>query len=120
LDRPNATRMMELIFDCETELGKCDSHLLEKIGCDMGEWSAFAHTTAAMTGPRGMLRIEQRCYLRSMLTGEMQNQPWIKPEMTLDPVLCTKKETLRTVQKLHEQFVRTSRNEFCKQSLVLV
>jgi hypothetical protein len=110
---------MKLIFDCETELGRCDAHLLTKFGCDMDEWSAFAHTTAAMTGSRGMLRIEQRCYLRSAVNAEMQDQPWVKPEMMLEPVLCSKKETLQTVQKLHEEFVQKARTEFCEQSLVM-
>jgi hypothetical protein len=110
---------MTLIFDCETELGRCDPRLLGRFGCDMGEWSAFAHTSAAMTGPKGMLRIEQRCYLRSTIDEEMQEQPWIKPEVMLEPVICSKKETLHSVQKLHEEFVRKAHAEFCEHSLVL-
>lgn len=113
---------MKLIFECETELGPCDADRVNgHFGDDVGDWLAFALTTAAMTGAKGMLRIEQCCYLRSkQALDEIRNQNWVKPEMTLEPVVGSKDETLVTVQRLHDAFVQKSRKEFLDQLIIVV
>ena len=111
---------MKLIFECETELGRCDVDRINgHFGEETDDWIAFALTTAAVTGAKGMLRIEQRCYLRS--AGHFENlrsQGWVKPEMTLEPVSGLEEETLQTVQRLHEQFLQRARNELTEQSVI--
>ena len=113
---------MKLIFECETELGQCDPDRINgHFGEDVDEWLAFAHTTAALTGPRGLLRIEQRCYLRSsQRLGEIRSQNCVRPEMTLEPLLGSKEETLETVQQMHQQFAQKAQAEFLQESVVTV
>lgn len=111
---------MKLIFECETELGQCDGDRVNgHFGDHTGDWVAFASTTAAATGAKGMLRIEQRCYLRSKQSpDDIRNQSWVKPEMNLEPLLGAKDETLETVQRLHDQYVDKARKEFIEQMIV--
>jgi hypothetical protein len=113
---------MKLIFECETELGRCD---LDKInghfGDETGEWMAFALTTAAVTGRKRMLRIEQRCYLRSTVQFDnIRSQNWVRPEITLEPTAGPKEEILKAVQQLHEQFVRKARTGLTEQSVLAI
>jgi hypothetical protein len=111
---------MKLIFECETELGRCELERVNaQLGMDTGEWIALAYTTAATTSSKGMLRIEQRCYLRSTeSTQEIQAQNWVKPEMTLEPVLTCEKKTVEIVRRLHERFLENARHELAKHSLI--
>jgi hypothetical protein len=112
---------MKVIFECETELGRCDADRVNgHFGNDPGEWLAFAHTSATMTGPKGMLRIEQRCYLRSAeRLDEVRAQNWVKPSMTLEPVLGSEADT-ETVQELHESYAQKAQEEFMEASVVAV
>jgi hypothetical protein len=111
---------MKLIFERETELGRCDAdRLCSQPGDWDGEWLAFALTTAALTRNSGMLRIEQRCYLRpTNCSDDLRNQTWVKPEMMLEPVPDGKEATLEMVQQLHDDFVAKARQEFMDQSIV--
>jgi hypothetical protein len=113
---------MKLIFECETELGQCDADRVNgHFGDDPGDWLAFGHTTAAMTSSKGMLRIEQRCYLRSSDRPEdIRSQAWIRPELLLEPALDCKAETMKQVQQLHEAFVQKAREELIEHSLIAV
>jgi len=111
---------MKVIFECETELGRCDSDRVDgDVDADAGEWLAFAHTSAAMTGAQGMLRIEQHCYLRSTQDVDVRNQNWVRPEMTLEPVLGSQAETLCRVQSLHRNYVQKARDEFLEASVLV-
>jgi len=113
---------MKLIFECETELGPCDADRVNgHFGEDPTGWTALAHTTAIITGAKtGMLRIEQRCYLRSTDRPEdVRAQNWVRPEMTLEPVLSSKDETTAMVEKLHQAFVQKAKEEFVQQSILI-
>ncbi len=111
---------MKVIFECETELGKCDSDRVNgHFGDDPGDWVGFAFTTAAMTSATGMLRIEQRCYLRAVdRPDEVRSQNWVRPELTLEPVLASKVQTRQLVQELHESYVRKAWQSFVEQSVL--
>jgi hypothetical protein len=113
---------MKVIFESETELGRCDADRVNgHFGNDPGEWLAFAHTTATVTGPRGMLRIDQHCYLRSAEPlDDIGSQSWVKPEMTLEPLLGSAEETLRMVQELHDRYVQKAQEELMEASIVVV
>lgn len=110
---------MRTIFECETEIGRCDDDLLEPGGSryDCVEpWTIFAHTTAALNGSKRMLKIEQRCYLRRGL--EILDQPWVRSEMALEPVLGSEAETAANARCIHEQFVRNAREQLPHQALI--
>ena len=113
---------MKIIFESETELGRCDADRVNgHFGDDPGDWIAFAYTTAALTGPGGMLRIEQQCYLRSTLRpDEVRNQAWVKPSMSLEPSLSARHETVQMVEQLHQRFVQEARETFAEQSVLAV
>jgi hypothetical protein len=112
---------MKLIFECETELGRCDPDWVSgHFGNEGGDWFAFAHTTAAVTGSLGMLKIEQRCYFRSSLhTDDIRPQSWVRPEMSVEPASGSKTAIRQAVQQLHLEFVRRAREEFIAQSVLL-
>jgi hypothetical protein len=112
---------MKVIFERETELGRCDADRVDGyFGHHPGEWLAFAHTSAALSGSNRMLRIEQRCYLRSdEPLDDVCAQNWVSPEMTLEPVLGTDKETIRMVQDLHERYVQKAREQFLEASVLI-
>ena len=111
---------MRQIFESETELGRCDPDRINgHFGDDPGGWIAFAHTTAALTGSKGMLRIEQRCYLRSTeRADDLRSQNWVKAEMAFESMLGSKEETTEMVRQVHERFVRKSRKEFLENSIL--
>ncbi len=113
---------MKIIFVCETELGRCDAdRVLGHFGDEAGDWLAFACTTAAGSGPKTILRIEQRCYVRSALCPEdVRSQSWVKPEMTLEPTMSSTEETKEMVQRLHQAYVQRARMELMEQSIVVV
>ena len=113
---------MKVIFESETELGRCDADRVNgHFGADSGEWLALAHTSATVTGSRGMLRIEQHCYLRSVeRLDDIRSQGWVKPEMTLEPLLGSEDETLRMVQELHDRYVQKSQGGLMEASVVVV
>ena len=50
-----------------------------------------------------MLRVEQHCYLRR--GGEVPDQPWIKPEVLLEPALGSRDKILKLAEELHQRFV---------------
>jgi len=113
---------MKRIFECETELGPCDADRVNgHFGDDPSGWTALAYTMATATGGRAsMLRIEQRCYLRSTDRPEdVRPQSWVRPEMTLEPLLGSKHETTEMVQELHDQFVQKAKEEFLQQSILM-
>lgn len=110
---------MKLIFEAETELGRCDAERINgHFGDDPGEWVAFAHTTAAQTGSQGMLRIEQRCFLRSSnRLDDVRTQTWVRPEMAFEPAADSKEQTMRMLHASHQSFVDKSRKAFEEQAV---
>lgn len=104
---------MTTIFERETEIGKCRYQ-----GVDSDRWAfaepdyatIFVHTIASVNGQRGMLRIEHHCFLRR--GGELPDQPWVKPEVYLEPATATRAQSIATAEKLHERFVSRVHKEF--------
>ena len=110
---------MTRIYECETEIGKCaykpeDMRELKYAEPDYS--LVFASTLASLNGRQGMLRIEQQCYLRH--GGERPDQPWIKPEITHEPILGSKEEMVELAKSLHEQFLERVRKKFPQEFLV--
>jgi hypothetical protein len=111
---------MKVIFESETELGRCDPDRVDGLfGQESGDWLAFAHTSATLTGR--MLRIEQHCYLRpSEALEDVRAQSWVKAEMAFEPLLGSKTENLKSVQRLHEGYVQKAQEELLEVSVILV
>src|SRR5688500_7780389 len=111
--------MMTTIFESETEVGKCRCD-----GQDGERWrfaepdyaTIFVHTMASLNGHRGMLRIEQHCYLRRC--GELPDQPWIKPEVLLEPAMGPRDKQIALAEQLHTRFIDRVREEFPEEYLV--
>jgi hypothetical protein len=111
--------MMKTIFESETEVGNCDYSAEENYGFRYAEPDSSvicAHTVAVLNGHRGLLKIEQHCYLRH--GEEIRDQPWVCPEVTLEPALDSKEEMVELAAVMHEQFVERVRNRFQEQYLV--
>ncbi|MBA4150403.1 MAG: hypothetical protein H0X66_20015 [Verrucomicrobia bacterium] len=111
--------MITTIFESETEIGKCrcDSEDGERWRFAEPDYATiFAHTAATVNGHRGMLRIEQHCYLRR--GGELPDQPWIKPEVLLEPTLGSRETLIEMAEQLHTRFISRVREEFPEQYMV--
>jgi hypothetical protein len=110
--------MMKVIFESETEIGKCD-YTPEEAGASRyagPELAAlFAHTLASLNG-KGLLKIEQHCYLRQ--GEEISDQPWIKPEIILEPLVESTKDLTAMAARLHNRFVEQARQQMPEQYLV--
>lgn len=102
---------MKTIFERESEVGKCPFESSDRDGFKYAEPDyaiLFAHTKAYLNGSKGMLKIEQHCYLRH--GQEMPDQPWIKPELMLEPALDSTEEMIEFSRILHEQFLARVRD----------
>jgi hypothetical protein len=111
--------MMKTIFDCETEVGVCDYQIEEDFGFQYAEpdlSAVCASTVASLNGHRGLMKIEQQCYMRC--GEELQHQPWIPQEVMFEPALSTNEEMVELAKVLHEQFVQRVRNRLHEQHLV--
>jgi hypothetical protein len=103
---------MELIFESETEIGRCDLDRLNDIlgPGDAGSWILCGTTTATRMGKSRMLRIEQRCYLRSLdQPNNVRSQEVVRPELLLEPALSSGQEDRLLVEQLHAGFVQKAR-----------
>lgn len=111
---------MKLIFECETELGCCDADRVNgHFGVEERQWVALVSTAASVTGTKGMLRVEQRCYLRDTDgSNEVRAQNWVLPELTLEPLLEGPEETVQQAQRLHQEFVEKARHQLLEQSIL--
>ena len=101
---------MKTIFDCETEIGTWEQDWPRTSVSKNGEadvWRIYAHTKAALTRAHGMLKIEQRCFVR--LGQEVTDYPSIKPGMMLEAALETEEQSLAMVQQAHQQFIDRAR-----------
>jgi hypothetical protein len=110
---------MTTIYECETEVGKCshqpeDIHELKYAEPDFS--LVFAHTVACLNGRHGMLKIEHHCYLRH--GGEIPDQPWVKPEIVLEPAPGTKQDMVAFAKEQHLKFVERVRQQFPEEYLV--
>lgn len=104
---------MRTLFEWESEVGKCPFEPSEPDGfryADPDYAILFAHTKAYLNGTKGMLKIEQHCYLRH--GPDLPDQPWFKPEIILEPVRGSMDEMSELALTLHHQFVERIRNRF--------
>ena len=110
--------MMKVIFDNETEMGKCDYQPEE---ASANRYTApdlaalFVHTQASVNG-KGLLKIEQHCYLRN--GEEISEQPWIRPEIILEPLVESKEEMIQMAAALHQRFIERARLHLPERYLV--
>jgi len=103
---------MKTIFDCETEIGTWEQdwpHPNVPKNGDGEVWRIYAHTKAALTRAQGMLKIEQRCFLR--LGQEVSDYPNMKPGMMLESALDTEEQSVAMVQQAHQQFIDRARQQ---------
>jgi hypothetical protein len=109
---------MEVIFDRETEMGQCDFETVEP-KCDRTTRAdpviILAHTQATLNGSRAMLKIEHQCYLRH--GDDMPDQPWIRPEVVLEPSLGSLDEMIELAEKRHNIFLNRARLQIPEQLL---
>ncbi|MDB6026739.1 MAG: hypothetical protein JWM68_2962 [Verrucomicrobiales bacterium] len=111
---------MITIFEQESEIGKCTFEPADSLAFKYGdpEFSIiYAHSVATVNGSRGLLKIEQHCYLRH--GGEIPDQPWIKPEIMLEPPMGSRQEMVEFAREQHEKFCERVRTEFPDQYLVM-
>lgn len=105
--------MMKVIFESETEVGKCNGDRVEprrRSNKDNAFVSVLAHTQASLNGHGGMLKIEQHCYLRR--GREIPDQPWIQPEIIFEPGVDSKPQMIELAKNLHARFVDRVRHQF--------
>jgi hypothetical protein len=110
--------MMKVIFEAETEMGKCDYQPEDSTSFRHAEpelASLFAHTQATVNG-KGLLKIEHHCYLRQ--GEEISEQPWIKPEMIVEPLVESQQEMKRMASVQHERFLEQVRRQLPERYLV--
>lgn len=105
--------MTTTIFERETEVGKCRYE-----SSDSEQWTfaepdyatIFVHTLASLNRHRGMVRLEHHCFLKR--GGELPDQPWVKPEVVLEPAIGSHEQIASMAAVLHEQFVDRVHKEF--------
>lgn len=107
---------MTTIFDRETEIGRCDPLVLEEIAArSTGEEGLIvAHTRASLA--RHMLKIEQRCLVR--LGEDVPEQPWVRPEMVLEPATGDEQDLVLLAEQMHATFVDRVRQQIPENCLV--
>lgn len=109
---------MITLFEKETEVGKCAYEPEDASGFKYAEPDysiVCAHTLATLNGNKGVLKIEHQCYLRH--GGELPDQPWIKPEIVLEPIAGSKQDLLDFAEESHLKFVQHVLERFPEQYL---
>jgi hypothetical protein len=108
---------MDVIFESETEIGRCEPSRLSGLLEPSGTWVIWGMTTANQLGAGHMLRIEQRCYLRSSeQPDDVRSQEVVRPELLLEPAPGTTQESRKFVEQLHRTFVARAREMLSKQA----
>ena len=102
--------MMKVIFDHETEIGKCDYE--QGTGpfqyAEPHYSTLYAHTVASLNY-KGLLKIEQHCYLRN--GADLPDQPWVRPQVILEPALDSEMEMVALAETMHDQFIERTRKQ---------
>src|SRR5687768_753701 len=102
---------MKTIFDCETEIGHADPEAWGWEGGDLPnlellDGRVMAHTRADLNHARGILKLEQRVYIRA---GEhVLEQNWIQPDVLIESV-DDDAAALQLAESLHERFCEQAR-----------
>lgn len=112
---------MKTIFDAEREIGKFDADRLDwEAGCfemdHLHECDVVAHTRADLNHVRGILKIEQRCFMRA--GGQIMEQPWIAPTFEIESVDGEESEAQALAQSYHNRFCEHARARLCEEALV--
>lgn len=103
---------MKTILDRETEIGAADP---ERWGWEGGDLPNFelldgrmmAHTRADLNSAHGVLKVQQRVYIRA---GEhVLEQDWIHPEMHIEQVDEGDDKAIEHAESLHEHFCELAR-----------
>jgi hypothetical protein len=103
---------MKTIFDRETEIGHADPEAWGWEGGDLPNLALLdgrimAHTRADLNHGRGVLKLEQRVYIRA---GEhVLEQSWLPPEMLIESVEDEGDSALQMAERLHEAFCEHAR-----------
>lgn len=109
--------MTKVIFESETMVGKCDYDCLEPHGFRYAEpdyAEIWVHTVGAVS--QGLLKIEQHCYVRH---GEdVPDQPWIRPQIFLEPATISRTEMTDLAKTLHQEFVTRAKEKLQDEVLV--
>jgi hypothetical protein len=109
--------MTKVIFESETLIGKCDYDLLEPNGFSYAEpdyAEIWVHTVGAVI--QGLLKIEQHCYVRH---GEnVPDQPWVRPQIFLEPATISRAEMTTLAKTLHEEFAIRAKEKLADEVLV--
>lgn len=109
--------MTKVIFESETMIGKCDFDCLEPHGFRYAEpdyAEIWVHTVGAVS--QGLLKIEQHCYVRH---GEdVPDQPWIRPQIFLEPATISRTEMSDLAKTLHQDFVTRAKEKLQDEVLV--
>lgn len=106
---------MKTIFDRETEIGVRDQDWPRNGAASNGNgdadtfWRIYAHTKACLTRAKGMLKIEQRCFVRQ--GQEVSEYPSIKPDMLLEPADETEEQSVAMVERIHRDFTERARQQ---------
>jgi hypothetical protein len=112
---------MKTILDSEREIGKFDSQRLDwdaaALEMDhLHECDVVAHTRADLNHARGIMKIEQRCFMRA--NGQIVEQPWIAPTFEIESVDGDEIDALEMAQAYHERFCDHARQRLCDEALV--
>lgn len=96
---------MSSILELESEIHPPDAWEYHARAGGGRPWVVRVHTQSVAYGhgPQIVLRIEQRCFLRS--GAEARGQNWIKPRIMVDPCANTEEEALARVTAIHENFL---------------
>jgi hypothetical protein len=109
--------MTKVIFESETLIGKCDYDSLEANGFRYAEpdyADIWVHTVGAVN--KGLLKIEQHCYVRH---GEdIPEQPWVRPQIFLEPATTSPTEMSELAKTLHDQFISRAKEKLRDEVLV--
>ncbi len=106
---------MTTLFECESEIGKCETGALEDASPAESTYSVLAQTTAFLNGSKRLLIIEQRCYLRN--GSDIPTQPWVKPEMLVEAANGSTDDLIRLAREKHETFVAKVRRAIPEEHL---
>ncbi len=109
---------MKTLFDCETEVAKCDCGRIRHRPfncCESDNAAVRVHTIASLT-PRGVLKIEQDCYLDN--GGELPEQSRVPRQIIWEAAPETEVAIRGLAKSLHEQFVAEARKRLPPEFLV--
>ncbi len=104
--------MIKVLFERETEIGRCEyqPENSNPLPYAAPEYAIlFAYTRATLNGSQGLLKIEQHCFLRH--GADVPEQPWIRPEITIEPVLASPEEMAQMALASHENFIARARKK---------